>query len=475
MGSWIDQELAGCRFADARLGKRFGVMLKQLSDGLGRTIPLACGDWAATKAAYRFLDNDRVSEGEILGGHFEATRDRFNAIRGPVLVLHGTTEFSFTRENTHAIGVTRRCPTRNKDEGGRPRLHTVCGILMHSSLVVTTDGLPLGLAAIKFWTRKKFKDANQLLGRGPKGSKHRINAARIPIEQKESICWLENVQQSTSVLVEASRCVHVGDRESDIYELFCECEALGALFVLRTCVDRRAEGGEQTMHEVMDGRPVRAMHRIEVIDAKGKPVTVTLDLKYDIMRVCPPIGKQKRYKELALTVIHAIERTPVDDREPIEWKLITNMPIRNRSDAIEKLEWYAQRWKTETFHKVMKSGCRAEESRGSPGDSPNGALAMMCILAWRTLWLTMVNRTSPDLPAKLVFTDVEMKLLTHLAPAGSVSKKKKVGDFLTRLARLGGYLNRTRDGPPGNMVLRRGMARLTDIHIGFCLAKDVGN
>jgi hypothetical protein len=104
MGSWIDQELAGCKFADERLGKRFGVLMKQLSQGIGRTIPLACGDWASTKAAYRFVDNDRVSEGEILAGHFKSTRNRFTALDGPVLVLHDTTEFSFTREDAQAIG-----------------------------------------------------------------------------------------------------------------------------------------------------------------------------------------------------------------------------------------------------------------------------------------------------------------------------------------------------------------------------------
>jgi hypothetical protein len=85
MSSWIDQELAGCSFADARLGKRYRALMDQLSTGLGRTIPLACGDWAATKAAYRFLDNDRVSEADILAGHFAATRQRFDAVNGHVL------------------------------------------------------------------------------------------------------------------------------------------------------------------------------------------------------------------------------------------------------------------------------------------------------------------------------------------------------------------------------------------------------
>ena len=211
MGAWIAQELARCNFADSRLARRFSLLIERLSDGLGRSIPLACSDWAATKAAYRFLDNDRVSEAEILAGHFEATRDRFAATHGPILVLHDTTEFSFTRNDTKAIGQTHRVGSGHKDKAGRQRMHTVCGILMHSSLAVTTQGLPLGLAAIKLWTRKKFKGTNALKGKGVEGGKHSVNFTRIPIEQKESIRWLENVRQSTRNLGDATRCVHIGD------------------------------------------------------------------------------------------------------------------------------------------------------------------------------------------------------------------------------------------------------------------------
>jgi Transposase DNA-binding len=123
---------------------------------MGQSIPLVCQDWANTKAAYRFLSNDRVSEADILAGHFQSTRNRTVATDGLVLVLHGTTEFTYQREDTDAIGITKSINSR-RDEAGRLRSHTVCGILMHSSLAVTTDGLPLGLAAVKFWTRKKFK------------------------------------------------------------------------------------------------------------------------------------------------------------------------------------------------------------------------------------------------------------------------------------------------------------------------------
>lgn len=143
------KELAGCRFSDPRLGRRFRKLVGQLATSLGQTIPLACQDWTNTKAAYRFLSNGRVNETAILAGHFEATRERFEATEGPILILHDTTEFSYTREAKEAIGVLYQSFT-GKGKDGRARFHTVCGILMHSSLAVTVEGLPLGLTAIKF-------------------------------------------------------------------------------------------------------------------------------------------------------------------------------------------------------------------------------------------------------------------------------------------------------------------------------------
>ena len=136
----LDKELAGCRFCDPRLGRRFRSLVGRLATSLGQTIPLACQDWANTKAAYRFLSNGRVNETAILAGHFQATRQRFAATEGPVLILHDTTEFSYTRESKEAIGILYKVCGR-KDKNGRPRLHTVCGILMHSSLAVTYRGV----------------------------------------------------------------------------------------------------------------------------------------------------------------------------------------------------------------------------------------------------------------------------------------------------------------------------------------------
>ena len=467
--TWVDRETVDGAFKDERLGRRFRTLLSDVGGAIGASLPLACQDWANTKAAYRFLSNERVDEADILSGHFAATATRFAATDGMILVLQDTTEFSFKRERPEDIGFTKSVRTRDTKEG-RKRVHSVCGILMHSSLAVTTDGLPLGVAAIKFWNRKKFKGARAL--------KTKINPTRVPIEKKESVRWLQNLEQSTALLAVPERCVHVGDRESDIYELYCKARELGTHFVVRTCVDRLAGDGEHTVADEMDEVAVKGIHAIETRDEHGEVCRATLELKYRRIRVLPPIGKQKQYPELDLTVIHAVERGAPKGRKSIEWKLITTLPVRSRAEAIEKLDWYAMRWKIEVFHKILKSGCRAEESKLRTADRLANLIALFCILSWRVFWLTMLNRTMPDADPETALTETEVRVLDRLIPdpVGARRRRRTLSNYLTKLARLGGYLARASDPPPGNIVMWRGLARLTDIQIGVEIgAEDVGN
>ena len=417
MKPWIENEFKGCEFPDVRLGKRFKTIVEKLATGIGRSLPFACQDWANTKAAYRFLDNPRISEAEILEGHFQATYERFTASPGTILVLHDTTEFTFRRKHTEAIGKIHKTVAGQK-RPGRPRLHTVGGLLMHSSLVATTEGLPLGLASVKFWTRKKFKGTNAL--------KRKINTTRVPIEKKESVRWIDSLKQSAERLGDPNRCIHIGDRESDIYELFCASENAHTHFLVRTCVNRLAGDGTHTVYDEMSSERVKAVYRIRVVNKKGVSSQATLEIRYRRILVNPPIGKHKRYPTLSLTVIYAQERGKAKDRDPIDWKLVTDLPVTNRYEAIEKLDWYSMRYKIETFHKVMKSGCKAEESKLRSDERLTNLMAIFCIIAWRVFWLCMINRISPDSTAKTVFTETEMRLLDHLISVKNPSQKKTI-------------------------------------------------
>jgi hypothetical protein len=461
--AWIDRELNGAYFQDVRLGRRLRTLLGLMSNGMGQTIPLACQDWANTKAAYRFFSNPRISEEEILSGHFASTQARATAIKEPLLVLHDTTEFSYQSQDD-SIGLLSALPFPSK------RQFRFRGFLMHSSLVLTTDGIPLGLTAVKFWTRRNFKGTNAL--------KRKINPTRIPIEEKESFRWLENLRQATALLNRPSDCIHIADREGDIYELFASAEELGTKFLVRTCVDRLAEDGKRTIAKVMKRVDVKGFHQIEVRDQDGNSDKAILEIKYEQLRVRPPLGKQDEYPELILSVIHAKEISRPRRRRRIAWKLITNLSVNSLEEALEKLRCYAMRWKIETFHKILKSGCRAEQSKLRATERLTKLISVFCILSWRIFWLTMVCRINPQESPKIAFTKHEMDLLERLIGFGrrETGSERNLGDYLLKIAQLGGYLARAADPPPGNMVMWRGMARLTDIHLGFLLAKeDVGN
>jgi hypothetical protein len=330
-----------------------------------------------------------------------------------------------------AIGILHNSfAGRGKD--GRPRLHSVCAILMHSSLAVTAEGLPLGLVAIQSWNRSKFKGTNAL--------KRKANPTQVPIEARESVRWLENVKRSTELLGEPSRCIPIGDRGSDIYELFCAAQESGTKFLVRTCADRLADDGQLTIAAAMRGIKVKAIRRVEVRAAKGAVSEAAVRVKYHRLRVHPPIGKQMKYPPLMLTVIHAREASAPPGREKIDWKLITNLPVRSRKDAVEKLAWYAMRW--------------------------------------RIFWMTMLNRVAPGASPLVALTRLETHLVDKLIPGNPAKRRREatLSCYLTKIARLGGYLARTKDPPPGNTVMWRGLSRLTDIELGFFMgAQLVGN
>jgi hypothetical protein len=177
-------------------------------------------------------------------------------------------------------------------------------------------------------------------------------------------------------------------------------------------------------------------------------------------------------------VIHAQERETPRGREKIDWKLITDLPVHSREDAIEKLKWYGMRWKIESFLKILKSGCKAEEPRLRTAERLTNLIAIFCILSWRIYWLTMMNRSIPDASPTLAFTTLEIRLLDQLAKdkGPPYPLRKSISMYLIKIARLGGYLARASDSPLGNMVIWRGLSRLTDIEMGFLIgAKLVGN
>jgi hypothetical protein len=139
--------------------------------------------------------------------------------------------------------------------------------------------------------------------------------------------------------------------------------------------------------------------------SKGHPHQALLEIRYRRLTIWPPVAKRRHYPALTLTVIHASELGDPVDRPRIEWKLVTDLPVNSRVGAIEKIDWYAPRWKIETFHKILKSGYKAEDSQRRTSSRLTNLIAIFCILAWRVFWLTEVNRSAPQAPPEVADRD----------------------------------------------------------------------
>lgn len=168
-----------------------------------------------------------------------------------------------------------------------------------------------------------------------------------------------------------------------------------------------------------------------------------------------------------------MEIDPPDLKDLIKWHLVTNLPVDTPQEAVEKLEWFPLRWKIETFYKVMKSGCKAEEARLRTAERLVKFLALVAVVSWRIIWLTLSALGHPDGDSSGVLTASEIIAFDEIDPERSTPKlncRTLKADML-RIARLGVYLARTHDPPSGDTVIWRGLTCLYDITIGKQIAK----
>lgn len=241
--------------------------------------------------------------------------------------------------------------------------------------------------------------------------------------------------------------------------------------MVRSCVDRLAEDGGTTIAKVMAEVQASGTHEVRFRDAQGKEHCAVLSVRYATMTVCPPIGKQRKYRHQELQIIHAEELNPPEDRAPLFWKLITNLPVGCHAEAVNKLEWYALRWKIETFFRTLKTGCRIEELRLATADRLANCIALCCVVTWRVTWLAMLSRKTPAADPAAVFTADERYLLDQATPERKQHAPRDLEFYVRAVARLGGYLDRASDAPPGTTVIWRGFSRLVDLVEGARLAR----
>jgi Transposase Tn5 dimerisation domain/Transposase DNA-binding len=444
MSPWVAEEMTESQMHDARHGKRLATLLSELSERPVNSIPSACHGWAETVAAYRFLENPHVGFEEILSGHKQATLGRIRTQEVALLVQDTSFLNSGTLQPKAGMGTVKE---RVRDE-----------YLLHTTVAFTPERVNLGVLGATLWQRPEQ----------PVGHKRK----RKPIEEKESYRWLEGYALACEVQHACAETVvvSVADCEGDIQEWFLD--ALGradkerAEFLIRAKCNRRLAPGavhSYLWEEMQAARPLGKLTFKLSRQADRPPRQVTLAVTARPVTFQGARRPGGRLPSVQVWAVYAKEDKPPKGEDPIEWLLLTSVPVESFAGARLVMQWYRARWEIELFFRVLKQGCQIERLRLATAHRLLNALAIYLIIAWRIHTITMMGRAYPDAPCDIVFEPHEWQTIYtmqfHNPPP---PQPPPLRDTIRALAQLGGFLARRGDGEPGIKSIWQGYQRLHD-------------
>ena len=453
MNQWVIEELSSANFSDVRLNKRMCKILDRAGSKPEASLPAACKGWDETYGAYRFFNNEKVTEAKVLSAHRDATQKRM-AGHKVVLCVQDTTEVDFTGRKLKGAGplsVTERI-----------------GFFNHATLAVTPERLCLGVLDASMWARD-FEDLNK---NGKRKQK--------PIEEKESYRWLEGYRKlcKLSGQFPDTTLVSISDREGDIYECFVEAmvvEESGRVeYIIRGCQDRNLPD------KMEDGCYEKLLRKISTYPLLGQvefklPKTenrssrmVVQSVQAGRIRLKPPYRKGKKLPEVEINAVLVKEVNPPEGETPVVWLLLTSLAVDTFEQSCLVVEYYLCRWQIEIYFKVLKSGCKIEERQFETAERIKPCIALYMIVAWRVLFVTMIGRECPDLSCTVLFEEDEWKSVYMIAKQKPPPETPpSLGEFIIMIASLGGYLNRKCDGPPGTKTMWVGLQRMVDFALAW--------
>jgi hypothetical protein len=463
MAPWAQDELVGADLGDTRLDARFAILLSSMGSRPNLSIPAACLGRAEMKAAYRFFDNDKVTFEKVLEPHIARTKDRM-AEHQVVLLVQDTTEVDLTRPEQDVEGA-------GDLDGARQ------GFLLHEMQAFTPDGIPLGTAWAEVLNRVEG------VSHEPTAEKQRKRKQK-PIEEKESLRWLTGLREARKIAQELPKvqCVCVADSEADIYEVFAEPRGERPVhWLIRACQDRALDDGEAqrlrgqvlatpTLYEVefvIRGRQAK----IAIEDRARRQNRETRRVKVEVRAACvtlrPPSRPDRQLPPVVVNVVLVREPNPPPGETPVEWILITTLPIDTPEQVRTIVEYYCVRWCIEILFRTLKSGCRIERRRFEHIDRLLPCLGVYLIVAWRTLFVCRLGRSCPDLDCEAIFEPSEWKAVWMAVNRTRPPKQvPRLGEMVHLIASLGGYIERPKS-EPGTQTLWIGIQRMYDLALGW--------
>jgi hypothetical protein len=437
---WALAEFGAADLGDVRRQARLVELARQLAERPEASLPQALEDGAALKAAYRFFDNADIAHEKILASHVASSLKRLKG-HEIILAVQDTTFIDYSgHAHTEGLG-----PLNAK--GG-------WGMLCHGTLAFTPARLPLGVLGLRLWARD------------PQQPRRRTTRRQRPIEDKESYKWVDSLHAVAALKPQLphTRLVSVGDRESDVYEFFSAALGLGVDVLTRAAWDRNVKGPEGQLFAVLAAAPVVA-HKQLALPARDQRQarTAKLEIRAGALTLqSPRHGSGHGLDPIALWGVWAYETNPPAGVEPLDWKLLTTVPVASANEALQRLEWYAARWGIEQWHRVLKSGCRIEQRQLESFERLRRLLTVYAVIAWRILYATMLARLVPDMACTAILNDDEWQALycrIHHCPVPQATPPP-LKQAIRWIAQLGGFIGRASDGEPGSQTLWQGFQEL---------------
>ena len=449
---------------DPRRSRRLAKFTAQLARNPSASLPAAMGDDASLQGAYRLLNNDEVSFEAVLASHRETTFAQAVHAR-KVLVVHDTTDCSFPRLDPKAIGYLQT---------GK------AGFRLHLSLVLdaATWRRPLGIGhAEPLWRKQRSRKRK-------KGRRKRTGADTAGQPDREFCRWWRGIAACEAALPPGTTAVHLADRETDSYELLAQFEEDQLQYVVRQRVDRRGRDVTSPATEWSTVRQVAAqseglLEREVPLSRREKKPTPAMNkahpprkqrlahLRFAATTVVIPRPRYLREPlpaQLTLNLVHVTEVDPPEGEPAVEWLLYTSLPIDTPAQVATIVDYYRSRWTIEEFNSALKTGCAYEQREFTTRHALLNLLAATLPIACQLLWLRSRARTDPSAPAEEVLTACQIEVLRSLSPR-KPSAHPTAEEVLLSVAALGGHLKR--NGPPGWLVLYRGMAKLLAYEAGW--------
>jgi hypothetical protein len=446
--SWAERTFGTVQLHDMRRTKRAVHVSACLAENPLGSLPTQMHSWKEMKALYRLLHEPDVTFAELIQPHVQQTKEQANT-SAVTLLAQDTTDIDLShRHKISGVGQI------GNERGRGFFVQTVLAVCPHS------EGREvLGCLAQEPFVRVP----------APKGEQRH---QRLKREERETDVWMRQVQ-AIGTPDPGKIWVHVGDRGADMFPFFQACQQTKTHFLVRAAQNRRIEHeDEEIAYSLKRTRSwsSQASRPCEIPARHGHQARETqLQMAFGQMTLLPPRNEPQASQDpMSVWVVRVWEEHAPDGEKPLEWVLLTSVPTTTMEQAWERVEWYKHRWLVEDYHQCLKSGCRMEERQLQQVDSLIRLLGFLSPLAIRLLQVRELARVDPE---RLASEVIDPLMLTVLAERSDQSPTTMtLSTFWIEIARLGGYLARASDGPPGWRTIWKGWLFLQTLLEGVQLA-----